>query len=113
LGGYTVARTNAAAHGEHRGAPLCDFFRHGELRHGGRPIRRNRPPLSGKPKTVITLRLDEDGVSAYCETGKGWQRRINADLRRARKLSVTTATAPRNAKRAPVATRSKTNRAKK
>src|SRR5258708_23231373 len=89
------------------------FFRHGEVRRGGRLIRRGRPPLSGKPKTAITLRLDEDVVSAYRETGDGWQTRINADLRRARKLSVRTATAPRNAKRAPVAARSKANRAKK
>ena len=83
------------------------------VRRGGRLIRRGRPPLSGKPKTAITLRLDEDVVSAYRETGDGWQTRINADLRRARKLSVRTATAPRNAKRAPVAARSKANRAKK
>src|SRR5260221_6376962 len=92
---------------------LDDFFRHGEVRCGDRLIRRGRPPLSGKPKTAITLRLDEDVVSAYRETGDGWQTRINADLRRARKLSVRTATAPRNAKRAPVAARSKANRAKK
>jgi hypothetical protein len=92
---------------------LDDFFRHGEVRRGDRLIRRGRPPLSGKPKTAITLRLDEDVVSAYRETGEGWQTRINADLRRARKLSVRTATAPRNAKRAPVATRSKANQAKK
>jgi len=77
------AQTDAAAHGEHPGPPLFDFFRHGELRHGGRLIRRGRPPLSAKPKTAITLRLDEDVVSAYRETGEGWQTRINADLRRA------------------------------
>jgi hypothetical protein len=44
--------------------------------------------LSGKPKTAITLRLDEDVVQAYRETGEGWKTRINADLRRARKLSI-------------------------
>jgi uncharacterized protein (DUF4415 family) len=68
-----------------------DFFRHGEVRQGGQLIRRGRPPLSGKPKTAITLRLDEDVVTAYRETGDGWQTRINADLRRARKLTVGTA----------------------
>jgi uncharacterized protein (DUF4415 family) len=73
---------------------LSDFFRHGELRHGEKLIRRGRPPLSGKPKTAITLRLDEDVVEAYRETGEGWQTRINADLRRARKLR--TAMAPRS-----------------
>jgi hypothetical protein len=58
-------------------------------------IRRGRPPLSDKPKTAITLRLDEDVVQAYRETGEGWQTRINADLRRARKLAVGTATVSR------------------
>jgi hypothetical protein len=51
------------------------------------------PPLPGKPKTAITLRLDEEVVEAYRETGEGWQTRIDADLRRARKLR--TALAPR------------------
>jgi hypothetical protein len=70
---------------------LSGFFRHGELRHGEKLIRRGRPPLSGKPKTAITLRLDVDVVEAYRETGEGWQTRINADLRRARKLRTATA----------------------
>jgi hypothetical protein len=86
---------------------LGGFFRHGELRHGDRLIRRGRPPLSGKPKTAITLRLDEDVVKAYRETGEGWQTRINADLRRARKLKSRTTRAPSIAKRAPVTARSK------
>jgi hypothetical protein len=79
---------------------LGDFFRHGELRHGDGLIRRGRPPLSGKPKTAITLRLDEDVVQAYRETGEGWQTRINADLRRARKLRVSPATDSRAVLRA-------------
>ena len=91
---------------------LSDFFRHGELRHGEKLIRRGRPPLSGKPKTAITLRLDQDVVEAYRETGEGWQTRINADLRRARKLNVRTAASPRSAKRAPVAARGKARRTK-
>jgi hypothetical protein len=88
---------------------LSDFFRHGELRHGGRLIRRGRPPLSGKPKTAITLRLDEDVLQAYRETGDGWQTRINADLRRARKLNVRTASGPRAVVRAE---RRKTSKAR-
>ena len=91
---------------------LNDFFRHGEVRHGDRLIRRGRPPLSGKPKTAITLRFDEDVVSAYRKTGEGWQTRINADLRRARKLNVRTAPAPRNVKRASVTARSRTHHTK-
>jgi uncharacterized protein (DUF4415 family) len=77
---------------------LNDFFRQGELRHGEKLIRRGRPPLTGKPKTAITLRLDEDVVTAYRKTGEGWQTRINADLRRARKLNVRTARTPHGAK---------------
>src|ERR1700694_3908775 len=93
-------------------ALLGDFFRHGELRHGGRLVRRGRPPLSGKPKTAITLRLDEDVVKAYRETGEGWQTRINADLRRARKLNVRTASAPPSPKRGSVNARNKANQTK-
>ena len=91
---------------------LNDFFRHGEVRHGERLIRRGRPPLSGKPKTAITLRLDEDVVAAYREIGEGWQTRINSDLRRARKLTVRTAAAPRRAKGVSIAARSRASRTK-
>jgi hypothetical protein len=89
---------------------LSDFFRYGELRHGEKLIRRGRPPLSGKPKTAITLRLDEDVVEAYRETGDGWQTRINADLRRARKLRTTAA--PCGAKRVAVTPRRKASQTK-
>jgi BrnA antitoxin of type II toxin-antitoxin system len=89
---------------------LPAFFREGELRHGEKVIRRGRPPLSDRPKTAVTLRLDEDVVKAYRETGKGWQTRINADLRRARKLTRTTTL--RQAKRRAPAARTKVNRSK-
>jgi hypothetical protein len=47
-------------------------------------------------------------VEAYRETGEGWQTRINADLRRARKLTVRAGTAtPRDPKRAVARVRSK------
>src|SRR5258708_12948061 len=81
---------------------LNDFFRHGEVRQGDRLIRRGRPPLSGKPKTAITLRLDEDVVTAYRETGEGWPPRINPDLRRAPKLPVRTPLRPRTPQPSPV-----------
>ena len=90
---------------------LNDFFRHGELRHGDRLVRRGRPPLSGKPKTAVTLRLDEDVVKAYRETGEGWQTRINADPRRARKLRSAAATT-QGKKRVSVTARRKANQAK-
>lgn len=63
-----------------------DFFDRAEIRHGDKIIRRGRPPLGLVAKKSVTLRLDDDVLKAYRETGEGWQSRINADLRKARKL---------------------------
>ena len=63
------------------------FFERGEIRHGAKVIRRGRPPLPS-PKQAVKLRLDADVLAAYRKTGAGWQTRINADLRRARKLKA-------------------------
>ena len=41
-----------------------------------------RPP-SPNPKQQVTLRLDPDVLEAFRATGKGWQSRINAELRKA------------------------------
>lgn len=49
--------------------------------------RRGRPPLSGESKSQVTLRIDTDVLASYRGTGEGWQGRINADLRKARKLA--------------------------
>lgn len=43
---------------------------------GGRPIAEN-------PKKQVTLRLDPDVIEKFRATGKGWQSRINAELRKA------------------------------
>jgi uncharacterized protein (DUF4415 family) len=48
---------------------------------------RGRPKLE-HPKEAIKLRLDADVLEAYRKTGDGWQTRINADLRKARKLKA-------------------------
>jgi uncharacterized protein (DUF4415 family) len=40
-------------------------------------------PRSDHPKKQVTLRLDPDVVEKFRETGKGWQSRINAELRKA------------------------------
>ncbi len=64
-----------------------EFFERGEIRRGDRIIRRGRPPLPS-PKQAVKLRLDADVLAAYRKTGDGWQTRINADLRKARKLKV-------------------------
>jgi len=58
-----------------------------EIRHGNKIIKRGRPPLE-HPKEAVKLRLDHDVLAAYRRTGRGWQTRINADLRKAaRKLT--------------------------
>ena len=61
------------------------FFDRAEIRHGDRVVRRGRPPLPN-PKQAVKLRIDADVLAAYRKTGDGWQTRINADLRKARKL---------------------------
>ncbi|KJF67385.1 BrnA antitoxin family protein [Rhizobium nepotum] len=43
---------------------------------------RGRPPVD-KPKKQVTLRLDEDVVERFRNSGKGWQSRINDALRKA------------------------------
>ncbi len=64
-----------------------EFFDRAEIRHGDKVIRRGRPPLES-PKQAVKLRLDADVLAAYRKTGAGWQTRINADLRKARKLKA-------------------------
>jgi uncharacterized protein (DUF4415 family) len=63
------------------------FFDRAEIRRGDKILRRGRPPLPN-PKQAVKLRLDADVLAAYRKTGTGWQTRINADLRKARKLKV-------------------------
>ncbi|KIQ01081.1 MULTISPECIES: BrnA antitoxin family protein [Rhizobium/Agrobacterium group] len=43
--------------------------------------RRGRPPADST-KTPVTIRLDPDLVKHYKETGRGWQSRLNDDLRK-------------------------------
>ncbi len=42
--------------------------------------RRGRPP-SDTSKQLISLRLDQDVIAKFRETGEGWQTRINEVLR--------------------------------
>jgi uncharacterized protein (DUF4415 family) len=63
------------------------FFDRAEIREGEKVIRPGRPPLAN-PKQAVKLRLDADVLDAYRKTGRGWQTRINADLRKARKLKA-------------------------
>ena len=43
-------------------------------------------PRSENPKKQVTLRLDPEVVEGFRATGKGWQSRINAELRKALKI---------------------------
>lgn len=46
-------------------------------------IARNRGrPVAENPKKQVTLRLDADLIERYKASGKGWQSRINEDLRK-------------------------------
>jgi uncharacterized protein (DUF4415 family) len=40
-------------------------------------------PAAENPKKQVTLRLDADIVARYKSTGRGWQSRLNDDLRKA------------------------------
>jgi uncharacterized protein (DUF4415 family) len=67
-----------------------EHFRHAQLSIGGKVVREavgtwTRPgrPLSENPKKQVTLRLDPDVLEAFRATGKGWQSRINTELRKA------------------------------
>ena len=65
---------------------LPEFFRRAQISEGGRVIRPGRPPLGDTVKNSVTLRLDADVLASYRATGAGWQTRLNADLRKVRKL---------------------------
>ena len=62
-----------------------EWFKRADLYQGRKLIRRGRPP-SSHPKEALSLRLDSDVVTYYRRTGRGWQSRINAALRKAAKL---------------------------
>ncbi|MDB5652403.1 MAG: hypothetical protein JWQ94_16 [Tardiphaga sp.] len=59
-----------------------------EIRIDGRVVQAGRPPLGDQPKSSVTLRLDADVLASYRATGAGWQTRLNADLRKIRKLGA-------------------------
>jgi uncharacterized protein (DUF4415 family) len=82
-------KSGAAAWTDSDDAPeLTDeFFDRAEIHKVEKNVRRGRPPLPN-PKQAVKLRLDADVLAAYRNTGRGWQTRINADLRKARKLKA-------------------------
>jgi uncharacterized protein (DUF4415 family) len=59
---------------------------YGEFREGDKVLRHGRPPIGDPAKGHVTIRLDADVLEAYTALGRGWQKTLNEDLRRARKL---------------------------
>jgi uncharacterized protein (DUF4415 family) len=65
---------------------------------GGRPVTREQfdasrarkigRPKSDNPKEPVNLRLDADVLAHFRATGRGWQSRINAALRKAARLPI-------------------------
>ena len=64
------------------------WFERAELREGGRLVRRAKlgRPKKDAPKEAVNIRLDPDVLAHFRATGRGWQSRINAALRKAAKL---------------------------
>jgi uncharacterized protein (DUF4415 family) len=62
-----------------------EWFRHATLHIGGVPVPRGRPK-SYTRKEPVSLRLDPDVIAHFRRSGRGWQSRINAVLRKAAKL---------------------------
>lgn len=44
---------------------------------------RGRPPVNGRAKRQVVLRLDPEVIDRFREGGPGWQGRINEALRKA------------------------------
>jgi uncharacterized protein (DUF4415 family) len=57
-----------------------EWFDRGDVYHGRKLISRGRPVGSGSKK-AITIRFDEDIITAFRAKGKGWQTAMNDALR--------------------------------
>ena len=62
-----------------------EWFETADYYEGGKLVRRGRPK-SAAPKEAVSLRLDPDLLQHFRATGRGWQSRINAALRKLAKL---------------------------
>ena len=57
-----------------------EWFEQADVHKNGRLVSRGRPRLAN-PKQRVTIRLDDDVVTALRAAGPGWQTRANAILR--------------------------------
>ena len=62
-----------------------EWFKRATIHIGGVPVSRGRPKAD-VTKDLISLRLDRDVIAHFRRTGRGWQSRINAALRKVAKL---------------------------
>src|ERR1700739_3209572 len=62
-----------------------EWFRRADVYHGGKLVRRGRP-LSPMRQRAVSVRLDPDVIAHFRRSGRGWQSRINAALRKVAKL---------------------------
>jgi uncharacterized protein (DUF4415 family) len=63
-----------------------DWFARADRYEGDKLVRTGGRPSKAAPKEAINIRLDADLLAHYRATGRGWQSRINAALRKAVKL---------------------------
>ncbi|MEX0953987.1 MAG: BrnA antitoxin family protein [Rhizobiaceae bacterium] len=57
-------------------------FQQADIYQGQKLIRRGRP-VAQNPKEHISLRVDAEVLARFRATGRGWQSRMNAALRKA------------------------------
>jgi uncharacterized protein (DUF4415 family) len=60
----------------------ADWMARAEIREGDTLVRRGRPKLD-VTKKLVSLRIDQDVLQAFRDTGPGWQSKVNDALRKA------------------------------
>jgi uncharacterized protein (DUF4415 family) len=60
----------------------ADWMARAEIRECDKLMRRGRPKLD-VTKKLVSLRIDQDVLQAFRDTGPGWQSKVNAALRKA------------------------------
>lgn len=62
-----------------------DWFAEADAYIGTKLVQRGRPKAE-RPKKPVSLRLDQEVVDWFKQSGPGWQSRMNQALRKAAKL---------------------------